>query len=361
MLHTLTLDNYRGFQRYQLRNLGRVNLLVGPHNCGKTSVLEAVQILVSRGDPRVLIESARRRWETTVSEDRHMTTRYPLHHHFHGHKLEPGVGFVVSSDDGLHRVRVHIVEADLGETVDLFDILSKTDRPLALVIRSEYEDDVKELPLTEDGCLDQSPSAIRHLANLPPKRPPVQFFTAESLQTREMTTSWNRVVRQGQESEVVESMKILQEDLKSIHFLAGDSGGGAWGSGGILLGFQNGAPRVPIGSYGDGMRRLLALSLSLVSAAQGFLLVDEIDTGLHWSIMEDMWTLVVEAALTSSIQVFSTTHSLDCINGLAALLRKRPDLADAVSIQKVERRLDRSVSLGAADIVTANDLSIELR
>ena len=109
------------------------------------------------------------------------------------------------------------------------------------------------------------------------------------------------------------------------------------------------------------MRRLLALSLSLVGADQGFLLVDEIDTGLHWSIMEDMWTLVVEAALTSSIQVFSTTHSLDCINGLAALLRKRPDLADAVSIQKVERRLDRSVSLGAVDIVTANDLSIELR
>lgn len=109
------------------------------------------------------------------------------------------------------------------------------------------------------------------------------------------------------------------------------------------------------------MRRLLALSLALASAAEGFLLIDEIDTGLHWSIMEDMWNLVVDAARTASIQVFATTHSLDCIVGLAGLLKKRPDLSDAVSIQKIERQLDHSVSFGTDDIVTATDLSIELR
>ena len=109
------------------------------------------------------------------------------------------------------------------------------------------------------------------------------------------------------------------------------------------------------------MRRLLALSLSLVRAADGFLLVDEIDTGLHWTVMEEMWNLVLEAAVNSSIQVFATTHSLDSIIGLASLLKKRSDLVDAVSVQKIERQLDHSVSFGAADILTAADLSIELR
>ena len=109
------------------------------------------------------------------------------------------------------------------------------------------------------------------------------------------------------------------------------------------------------------MRRLLALCLSLVRAAEGFLLIDEIDTGLHWSVMEEMWKLVVETAISSSIQVFATIHSLDCILGLAELLRTQDHLGDEVVIQKIERGINRSVSFDAEAIVTANDLGVELR
>ena len=188
-----------------------------------------------------------------------------------------------------------------------------------------------------------------------------EFVTAESLNAREMAESWNQVNREGRELEVVDAMRILQKDLQSIYFPTGPSSGSGGGLGGVLLGFRGDSLRVPIGSYGDGMRRLLALSLSLVQAAEGFLLIDEIDTGLHWTVMEEMWNLVIEAAISSSIQVFATTHSLDCINGLATLLKKRQDLEDKVSVQKIERQLDHSVSFGVADIVTAADLSIELR
>ena len=66
MIRTLRLENYRSFERYELRDLARVNLLVGPNNCGKTSVLEAVQLLVSRGDPRVLTQLASRRGESAA-------------------------------------------------------------------------------------------------------------------------------------------------------------------------------------------------------------------------------------------------------------------------------------------------------
>ena len=77
--------------------------------------------------------------------------------------------------------------------------------------------------------------------------------------------------------------------------------------------------------------------------------------------MEEMWNLVIDAAVSSSIQVFATTHSLDCINGLATLLKKRQDLEDKVSVQKIERQLDHSVSFRAPDIIKAADLGIELR
>ena len=63
MLRNLKLEKYRSFDEYELSNLSRVNLLVGKNDCGKTSILEAIHFLVSRGDPMVLAECAGRRGE----------------------------------------------------------------------------------------------------------------------------------------------------------------------------------------------------------------------------------------------------------------------------------------------------------
>ena len=109
------------------------------------------------------------------------------------------------------------------------------------------------------------------------------------------------------------------------------------------------------------MRRLLALSLSLMRTANGFLLIDEIDTGLHWTVMEEMWRLVVETARRSSIQVFATTHSYDCIRGLASLVESRPDLAGDVSVQKIERSLKKAVGFDAADVRAVVEQNVEVR
>ena len=150
MIRTLRLKNYRGFERYELRGLGAVNLLVGPNRCGKTSVLEAVQLLVSGGDPRVLLESAGRRGE---SEDRRTGAGHPVDHHFHGPGLEPGVSLSVSADDGCGRVRIDVVES---EPEDLFEFepISGSGGPLALVVRAGDEKDGTVFALTEDGSLD---------------------------------------------------------------------------------------------------------------------------------------------------------------------------------------------------------------
>ena len=48
MIESLTLENYRGFRRFELHDLGRVNLLVGTNNAGKTSVLEAISLLMAQ-------------------------------------------------------------------------------------------------------------------------------------------------------------------------------------------------------------------------------------------------------------------------------------------------------------------------
>ena len=373
MIRTLKLENYRGFSSYELGELTRVNLLVGKNDCGKTSILEAVRLLVSRGDVKALLQAARQRGEIHTAPDgdelgpRRRRGAYDLSHHFFERRFGPGAEFRISSDDGLGSVGVKIEEAEDFEPYadDLFGTETESTEPLALRIQRHNLEDMV-FSLAEDGSfsLGRRPNIVtrrRASANALPAPRPVRFLTARSLDGQAMASMWNRVLLAGRESEVIEAMRLLEEDLESIHFLSDDKIRRSPGLPSIVLGFGIGTPRRPIGSYGDGMRRLLALSLSLTQAGKGFLLIDGIDTGLHWTVMKDMWGLVVDAARNLSVQVFATTHNLDCVQGLAALLEHRPNLSDDVSVQKVERSLAHSVAFGADDIQVAADHEIELR
>ena len=360
MLKTFKLEGYRGFEAYELADLTRVNLLVGKNNCGKTSILEAVHFLVSRGDPFVLVRSANRRGEVN---DAGAESRPDVSHVFFGRHFDADAGFWLSADGGRHEVSVTVRPVHLDDQPSLFENAADDFHVLVLEIKDTSIKRPTVLPVAENGALPDS----RHLrfrapgSEGAPAPPPVQFVTPDSLDLDPMRAMWDRVLIEGRESEVIRAMQLIEPELDSIHFLASDAPRMRSGRAAVLLGFRGAGRRAPMGSYGDGMRRLLALSLSLIHTAKGILLIDEIDTGLHWTVMEEMWRLVVETARRSSIQVFATTHSYDCIRGLASLVESRPDLAGDVSIQKIERSLEKAVGFDAADVRATVEQNIEVR
>jgi AAA15 family ATPase/GTPase len=81
----------------------------------------------------------------------------------------------------------------------------------------------------------------------------------------------------------------------------------------VKIKLKNNPKPVPLKSLGDGMLRILQIAIKLVSAQGGFLLIDEFENGLHYSVQENVWRLLFEMAEKLDIQVFATTHSWDCI------------------------------------------------
>ncbi|MBI3230181.1 MAG: ATP-binding protein, partial [Burkholderiales bacterium] len=81
---------------------------------------------------------------------------------------------------------------------------------------------------------------------------------------------------------------------------------------------------IPINSMGDGMSRILQLSLKMFAAKGGFLLIDEFENGLHYSVQEKVWEMVFAMAEKLNMQVFATTHSWDCVESFAKVARNRP-------------------------------------
>ena len=368
MLQTLEIRGFRAFESYQLTNLARVNLVVGRNNCGKTSVLEAIELLVSGGHPAVFYDSARRRSEMSAPYARRARVRpTDVSHVFFGHKFDLGTCFKLSSEGGKYTLSVRVRSLDeVGQDSEYWE--QRTKQWLQEVIDQD-EDAVPvlgltidgspagrqvNLPVMDDGTVKFEPygRSIRNGAY----GTPVHFLTLDSFDPASMGGMWDTVLAEGREAEIVDDMRLLEPDLDSIHFLTS----GRLGSG-ILVGLRNGGRRLPIGTYGDGMRRLLALRLSFVGTANGFLLIDEIDTGLHWTIMEEMWQFVVEVARKSNVQIFATTHSYDCIQGLGSLIQSRPDLKEEVSIQKVDTSLKQAVCLRGDQIKVAVEQYIEVR
>jgi AAA15 family ATPase/GTPase len=70
---------------------------------------------------------------------------------------------------------------------------------------------------------------------------------------------------------------------------------------------------ITLRSMGDGMVHVFNLALALVNSKDGILLVDEIENGLHYSVLEDFWKFLIKSAQALDVQVFATTHSWDCV------------------------------------------------
>jgi AAA15 family ATPase/GTPase len=154
------------------------------------------------------------------------------------------------------------------------------------------------------------------------------------------------------EDKVIEALQLLEPRVERIAFT-----GRQTSNSGIKIKLKDQQHPLPLGSMGDGMRRILGIATSLVSVEDGTLLIDEIDTGLYYSTLTDMWKLVLETAQRLNAQVFATTHSWDCVRsfqealdvnaeGTGQLIRLERKGQDIVPTVYTKEELDIAIEQG---------------
>ncbi|BCL36052.1 AAA family ATPase [Nostoc sp. MS1] len=227
---------------------------------------------------------------------------------------------------------------------------------------NEQEKEPSTLPLSSNGGLpiDYIRRFRRNTKNAASK---VQFVTSSSLETEKMIELFDQIVLTPEEKLVEQALHIIDSKIQriapmgSIKFrrsLDGSRGGFF-----VLLSDIN--QRVPIGSMGDGIWRMLGLALATVCAKDGYLFVDEIDTGLHFTAMSDMWRMIWETAKRLNVQVFATTHNSDCWMSLASIAQRDDATEDGIRIHRIEPGKDKSVVFTEPQIVIAAEREIEVR
>ena len=383
MLQSLKIEGFRGFQNFEMANLGRINLLVGKNNSGKTSILEAIQFLYAQNNIDIFLETISYRGEFGWSESNlpSRTKVFEICHLFPGHEIVPSQEIIIIGSRESHQESVTISVKSIPIQLSLFsdknDDLNNDNifddeewNKLLLSIRWSQSQKPIELELLANGTLARdstrrmaSLSRISHKIGINNKIE-LKFLTPFSLTSSDMAALFDNIVLSPLEDLIIESLKIIEPKIERIasvvsgKYLTSNNLGVR---GGFLIKIKNHDQPIPIGSLGDGFWRMLGLVLAMVNLENGILLVDEIDSGLHFTVMTDMWKVVWETAKKLNIQVFATTHSRDCWQSLAELITEEKITDNEITIQRIDREKSQSVIFDPEEIVIAATSNLEVR
>ena len=132
------------------------------------------------------------------------------------------------------------------------------------------------------------------------------FVSARSGSLEEDAVRLGQLRTRKQGDLLTQALRIVEPRLQSVEDVSASGAPMLWGDIGL-------PELVPLSAMGEGMIRVSRLVLAISSAPGGVVLVDEIENGIHYSVMSKVWAAVAEAAREFDTQLFATTHSFECV------------------------------------------------
>lgn len=348
-LDSFVVKQFRIFRNLEIPRLGQVNLITGKNAVGKTALLEALRLFSDNGSTRMLRQLLDERGELyridnqlepppeSVAE----TNIYDsVRNIFCGRpdvqdSINPvEIGPIHPSQSRLTIAPVLLVE-EIGEDRIPRYRLSSQQRPFEQIRLNNGERTfVEQIP----GLAINSGSAselILPLSRFVDRRRPLEmrpgpprfrnvFIPTQGAPMPGLRSLWEAITLTDLEADVKEALNIVSpEKIEGINIVGSAS---YRGEGAVLVRTESNARPVPLRTLGEGMMRAFALSLALINAKDGLLLVDEIDIGLHYSIQYELWKLIFAVAQQLNVQVFATTHNLDTVTTFQQAAAEQADL-----------------------------------
>jgi len=146
---------------------------------------------------------------------------------------------------------------------------------------------------------------------------PCSIIPTQFISINELGKEWDAIALTDGEEIVKEALRIVLPEFENLTFVVKPSPRMRDSQRQAKVKISNLPRPVPLNSLGDGMLRVLQLVLKVFSAKGGFLLIDEFENGLHYSVQEKVWELLFKLSEKLDIQIFATTHSWDCIESFS--------------------------------------------
>ncbi len=347
-IDNLTIHRFRGIRDLTLENLGQINLLVGINNSGKTTVLEAIYTYCNSLDPLAWLNTA---WRREIKSSRKSKLEslkwlFPQNiqnnsdYFYQGETKVSGNGnFGVVESKATYQEFEEIWDStkdsnEEDEEENLMDDrdndnnevrrgadLKLTFTPSKLISKLDiFEDKNQELPISKEFKIwENQPLTIlnKYRSNWLSVDTITPFsHRTEQLQIKLLTDA----ILKNLKPEIVELISMIDSEIIDLDILD------PTGKKSRLYVIHKTLGFTPLSAFGDGVRRLLFMALTIAKLKDGILLIDELETAIHTEALLSSFSWLVKWCREMNIQLFATTHSLETVDAMLNASELKNDL-----------------------------------
>lgn len=313
-LDFLEIEQFRGIRGLELKRLGDVNLLLGNNDVGKTTVLEAVKMFEAPSDFNVILRNARERMQRRAYARESYTTVDCLWNLFPFSQEEKQISLCAGIDGQTERLAisgelVHVLRPVSDEELRGYSSSGKKKNAAVteeevLTFQGELHYQGEVLPVSVDEL-------SRVMLDLSKYSRTIRYMAPGDHLSGKNNSSIYRTTRR-EELDIVNLLNLIDPDVEGFKL---EEGRTPFSRNQIIEHKRFG--NVPLYTYGDGMKKILLLAANVADAKGGVLLIDEIETSLQASHLQQVFTWLLQACRKFHVQLFVTTHSLEAISVLA--------------------------------------------
>jgi AAA15 family ATPase/GTPase len=340
-LSSLHIQNFRCFEDLKIETLGRVNLIVGANNSGKSTLLEAVQVYAAGGSPSVLQDILENRLEFKDPKNKH----FPFQTLFYGSSWQDEQSILIEdcSSENKDTITISPVFLNQGQfrlcqTAGAitgsqgWELPPKDKHGLkffnALVVKKKWGDHQYEriYPIP----LGDSEAEALTLKNFVWEK--IGYVSTQLAHPNELFPTWREIVLEDAEKDIHRFLQTIDSSIKKISFVER-----SLDDRNIIVRVKKDTSdkTILLNSMGEGVARVLHMAIKTIEAKDSFLFIDEFENGLHYSVQTAVWRALFDIAERDNIQIFATTHSNDTIKAFFSVADEKKDLGnhDGVAIR----------------------------
>ncbi len=323
MITDVLIRNFKCFKSLTVPELGRITLISGRNNVGKTALLEALFLFLDMRNPAVTIHQYGRRGIERVT----LTTEAMWGPIFRNYDMDGEILISLTINGNPEQVTFRFnreFTPPPSMTVQVEEQQISTEEELtALAMDIEYITKSGEKIILHhfpDPNNKNRPTIQTKTSPAKISLPPAGFFASKKhIQAKGIAEQFSKLAQQDRENEAVDFLKIIEPRLQGLKIIKEGAISTVHGK------LKDLTHTLPINFMGEGMEKLLALMVGIAHSTNHIIFLDEMENGLHYSIMPKIWEALGKALRKYDCQLITTTHSYECLQAAHEGLSEMPE------------------------------------